>query len=44
VEYAKSRPVVADLRLDPRGLDLPPTDRPDDLLAALRAAGRALAK
>ena len=43
-EYAKSRPVVADLRLDPRGLDLPPTDRPDDLLAALRAAGRALAE
>jgi conjugal transfer pilus assembly protein TraF len=43
-EYAKSRPVVADLRLDPRGLDLPRTDRPDDLLAALRAAGRALAE
>lgn len=43
-EYAKSRPVVADLRLDPRGLDLSPTDRPDDLLAALRAAGRALAE
>jgi conjugal transfer pilus assembly protein TraF len=44
VEYAKSRPVVADLRLDPRALELPPTDRPDDLLAALRAAGRALAE
>jgi conjugal transfer pilus assembly protein TraF len=44
VEYAKSRPVVADLRLDPRALELPTTDRPDDLLAALRAAGRALAE
>jgi conjugal transfer pilus assembly protein TraF len=44
VEYTKSRPVVADLRLDPRALALPPTDRPDDLLAALRAAGRALAE
>jgi conjugal transfer pilus assembly protein TraF len=43
-EYTKSRPVVADLRLDPRLLDLPPTDHPDDLLAALRAAGRALAE
>ena len=43
-EYGRTRPVVADLRLDPRGLDLPPTDRPDDLLAALRAAGRALAE
>jgi len=42
-EYGRTRPVVADLRLDPRLLDLPPTDHPDDLLAALRAAGRALA-
>jgi conjugal transfer pilus assembly protein TraF len=43
-EYATSRPVVADLRLDPRALELHTTDRPDDLLAALRAAGRALAE
>jgi conjugal transfer pilus assembly protein TraF len=43
-EYGRTRPVVADLRLDPRGLDLPPTDKPDDLLAVLRAAGRALAE
>lgn len=42
-EYGRTRPVVADLRLDPRLLDLPPHDQPDDLLAALRAAGRALA-